>query len=279
MKLSITTAWNETAAFVKQEAGALFLIVFGLSVLPSLILQAIAQRFLPTRVAMTPGGPPPDLGPFLAALPIFFVSFVLIILLSLWGHLTVNMLALRRETVIGSAFGHAARRILPLLGAWVLLMIAAIVVIVPVGLLLFSSARSGHFGVAFLVVVLVWLALLCLFIRLMLTTPVAAAEPVGPIAILRRSWELTAGHFWKLLGFAILIVVVFFVFAVVVGAVGGIVIALVAGPPVPGSTGSFLLQLITGILQTIFVTYFVVMVARIYEQLSGRVGSVGEVFE
>jgi hypothetical protein len=279
MKLSITAAWNETAAFVKQEAGALFLIVFGLGVLPGLIFQAIAQRFMVTPMVVRPGGPPPDMGPFLAMLPVFIVALIPLTVLSLWGNLTVNTLALRRETVIGSAFGHAARRILPLLGAWLVLFVAVVIVMAPLGLLMFSSARSGHWGVSFLAILLVWLALIFVGVRLMLIAPVAAAEPIGPINMIRRSWELTSSHFWKLIGFLILLFIVFLVLSVVVGAIGGIIIALVAGPPTPGSISSFIIQLITGILEAIFLTYFIVMIARIYVQLSGNVGSVAAVFE
>src|SRR5689334_6081893 len=113
MKLSITRAWDEASAFVRHEAGPLFLIVFGLAVLPGLILQAIAARLVGPGFQMEPGVKP-DLGPFLAALPYIILMLVPVLLLSIWGHLTINTLALRRETVIGSALRHGARRILPL---------------------------------------------------------------------------------------------------------------------------------------------------------------------
>ncbi|MDB5693320.1 MAG: putative rane protein [Alphaproteobacteria bacterium] len=278
MKLSITTAWNETSVFVKQEAGPLFLIAFGLMSLPSLILQAVAPRLLLGTAAMTPGTVP-DPARMLAALPMLLLLAIPVILLSIWGHLTLNMLALRRETVIGNAFGHAARRILPLIGAWLIWFVGAIILIVPLAAFAVSGIKSGHPGLPVLLLFILWLLLIFVSIRLILMTPVAAAESIGPVGILRRSWDLTSGHFWKLLGFLALIVLVFIVFAVVVGAVGGILLALVAGAPTPGSLSSFGLQLITGILQAIFLTYFVVMVARIYVQLSGGVASVGQVFE
>jgi hypothetical protein len=278
MKLSITTAWNETAAFVKQEAGALFLIAFGLTVLPGLIVQAVAGRLVGPSLQFTPNTPP-DFRPFLAAFPLILLMLIPLLVLSIWGHLTINTLALRRETVIGNAFSHAARRILPMLGAWLLWIVAACIVLVPVFALIIGAARSGHGGLAFLVGVLAWLAFVLVAIRLLLVTPVAAAETVGPIGILRRSWDLTGNHFWKLLGFLLLMILVFIVLAIVIGAVIGILVALMVGMPAPGSIGSFVVQFVTGVLQAIFITYFIVLIARIYAQLSGNDGSVGRVFE
>ncbi len=277
MKLSITKAWDETSAFVKHEAGPLFLIAFGLAVLPGIILQVVAGRLV-GNVQFTPGTPP-DLGPFLAALPIILLLLIPVVLLSIWGHLTINTLALRRETVIGSAFAHAARRILTVIGVWLLWIIAASIVFVPVAGLVVTSVRSGHGGLGFLVGFVVWLAFIFVAIRLMLVNPIAAVEPVGPVGVIRRSWELTAGHFWRLLGFLLIMLLVFFVLALVVGAVAGILVTLVAGMPTPGSLGSMIVQLITGVLQAIFLTYFMVLLARIYAQLAGDGVSVGQVFE
>jgi hypothetical protein len=278
MKLSITTAWNETVAFVKHEAGPLFLIMFALAVLPGLILQTVAQRFIGPAMTVAPGTPP-DFATLRSALPVFFLLLIPVLLLSLWGHLTVNTLALRRERVIGSAFGHAARRILPLIGVWLIWILGVALVFGPVAVLMFSSAKSGHWGLPALLFLIIWLLLVFVAVRLLLTTPVAAAEPVGPVGIIRRSWQLTSGQFWRLFGFLVLILIVFFVFAIVVGAVAGVIVTLLAGRPTPGSISSFIIQLITGVLQAIFLTFFVVMIARIYAQLSGSDASVGQVFE
>ncbi len=278
MKLSITTAWNEASAFVKQEAGALFLIAFALMTLPSIILQAIAGRMV-GPLQPVPGAMP-DFKPFLAALPVLCLLFIPVMLLSVWGHLTINILALRREAVIGDAFRRAARRILPLVGAWLLLSVAALVLVLPIVGLGFSGALApARLGFVFLLFFILWLAFVFVAVRLALITPVAAAEPLGPIGIIQRSWALTAGHFWKLLGFLLLIVIVYAIIAGVITAVIGMVVTLTIGQPNPGSLSSFLIQLVAGVLQAVFVTYLAVTVARIYEQLSGNIASVGQVFE
>jgi membrane-anchored glycerophosphoryl diester phosphodiesterase (GDPDase) len=240
-------------------------------------MQAVSERLIgPIPVAP---GVTPDLRPLAAALPILLLVLIAVIVFSLWGNLTVNLLSLRRETVVGSAFARAARRILPFLGATLLLMLGAIVVLLPIMAVAGYAIVGRHFGVTALVFLIAMVIAIFFAIRLMLMAPVVAAEPVGPIDVIRRSWQLTAGHFWKLLGFFVLMLIVLLVLMMVVGSVVGILVALIAGPPQPGSLGSFLVQFVTGILQTIWTTYFIVMVARIYVQLAGDAGSVAEVFQ
>lgn len=275
-RLSITTAWNEASAFVKQEAGPLFLISFGLMALPGIILQVVAPQYL-GGMDMAPGTAP-NAQRALEMLPIIGLMFIPILLLTTWGNLTIIMLALRRERVIGAAFVSAARRILPLVGASLLVGLAAGLVIAPVFGLLFVNLRSGHLGLPGLLMLLAIVLILAVWIRLMLMTTVAAAEPVGPIAIIRRSWQLTAGHFWKLLGFMLLLMVVYFVVVLVVSALGGVVVVLLAGPPAPGSLSSLAIQLILGVVQAVCLLYFIVLLACIYRQLSGAAESTAQVF-
>jgi hypothetical protein len=115
-KLSISSAWNETASFVKQDAGTLFLISFGVLALPGILLQVALPHLFGGRLIMTPGVRP-DPGLILHALPWFLLLLIPLVLLHLWGTLTLNVLALGRETIAGAAFARAARRILPVLGA------------------------------------------------------------------------------------------------------------------------------------------------------------------
>jgi|SRR5947209_7085206 len=277
MNLSITRAWDETVSFVKQEAGTLFLIVFALAVLPGLILQAVAGRLVgDANLAPAAAADPASLTAAALAIPLMLIP---ILALSIWGNLTITLLAMRRETVIGSAFRHAARRILPLLGAALLFGLAAAVIAVPV----IGAAGIGmgmrRLGLAMLLLLVLMLLAIFFAIRLMLMTPIAAAEPLGPIGIIRRSWQLTAGHFWKLLGFFILLLIVFLVVFVVINSIGGILMTMTAGQPKPGTVGSFVLQLVTGIVQAVWATYFVVLMARIYQQLAGDTESVAQVFK
>jgi hypothetical protein len=277
-KLSISSAWNETAAFVKQHAGTLFLISFGLLALPGILLQVALPHLLGGRLIMTPGVRP-DPGQIIQALPWFMLLVIPLALLHLWGTLTLNVLALCRETAAGPAFARAGRRILPVLGAGVIVGIGAVLVMLPFIGIIALIGRSGHLGMLALLVLVAPFLLLALWSRLIVMNPVGAAEPLGPIAIIKRSWALTAGHFWKLFGFVLLMIVVYLVLAIVVAGIGGILVMLLMGPPLPGTAASIVMALISGLLQAVCLLYFLVLVARIYAQLSGDESGTAKVFD
>ena len=269
-KLSITTAWNETASFVGRHGSTLFIVAFALIALPSVVFQALGPQ---------PGTPgeTPELGLWLLFLP-------LLIVFTIAGSIAIAALALGRENVVGSAIAHGFRRTLPLFAASILIGLAALIVILPLVFVLgfnlesMPQATPGDVGRFFLLFLVIFVVLMFVWVRLMLMTPVAAAERVGPIGIIRRSWELTSGRFWKLLGFVLLFFIAGMVVIGVISMILGLIIALVAGPPAPGTVGGLLLLLVSGIMNAVFVVFFTTMIARIYAQLAGG-DTHSEVFE
>lgn len=262
---SITSAWNETAGFVKDNLGALFTIAFALMALPSIAVQALAPELA------APGGG--------AGTGLWLLLMMVVLVLSMVGTLAISALALDRENVVGRAIALGFRRFLPLLGASLLVGLAAAIAMIPLILLLGiqpadlapgNKAAAGRVAVGILLFILVFLFV---WVRLMLMTSVAAAEGGGPVAILRRSWNLTAGHFWKLLGFALVFVIAAVVVMFAATAVLGIIVALLAGRPEPGSVSGLLMLLIGGVFNAIFIVYFTTMISRIYLQLAGRATS------
>lgn len=257
-RLSISESWNETVAFVRREGQLLFPIAFLLVGLPAAILQAAMP-------AQDPGAQP-EIGAWAwLILPAM--------LLGMAGYLVLCRLAVRRSAAAGEAFSNALSRILPLLGAVLLLLLAFVLIAVPilivagVGAAAEGSPEAAGVGVA-IAMILFAVAALAVGVKMLLLYPVAAMEPVGPVGILRRSWELTAGHFWKLLGFLLLFAILFAVISLAVGAVAGLLIFAIAGPPEPGSVASFLMLLIGAILNTLFVVLFGTTIARIYARLA-----------
>jgi hypothetical protein len=260
-RLSITTAWNESAEFLKNHFGSLFTIAVALITIPNVAMQALAPG------AAAPGEVP-QAGAWLVLLPVVLV-------LGMVGSLSISTLALGRESVVGDSLRHAFRRFPAMLGAAVLLVVAALLLLAPVVLL--SGIKADDLidptpaaaGRIALIALLILVVALFFAVRLLLLTPVAAAEPAGPLAIITRSWALSKGHFWKLLGFVLLVSVAAMVAMMAVATVVGLLIALVAGPPHPGSVGGLLLLLVTGLLNAAFVVVMTTLVARIYLQLAG----------
>jgi hypothetical protein len=252
-KLSISTAWNETAELLRREGGLLYLIAFALISLPAAAYQFLNPQPLP------PQGDGPG-WMVLLVIPVLLANII--------GSLTITILALGRENVVGRAIGLAARRTLPLLGAALIAGIGFAIVCIPF-ILIGVASWPGHKGLASLAILVVAAIALVFWAKLLVTTPVAAAEDAGPLTILKRSWKLTAGHFPRLLGFVALAIVLYMVVTLLVMSVGGLLVLALAGQPEPGSMSILLILLIGALVDTALFLCFAILVARIYVQLAG----------
>jgi Membrane domain of glycerophosphoryl diester phosphodiesterase len=257
--LSITAAWEETAAFVTREGRLLFPIAFLLLSLPSAVLQILVPPPAPGRL--------PEPGLWMAFLPA-------ILIVSLIGALAISFLALRPGASVGEALQAGLRRFLPLLGALLALAFGAALLMLPVVLIvavLVLAAGGNAASPALAVMPLLVLAppIIALSVRLMLIQPVAAVEPIGPIALIRRSWRLTAGHFWQLLGLLLLVILVVLVVLAAVASVFGILVALVLGAATPGSLALFVTAIVSAVVEAVISAFTTTLIARIYAQLNG----------
>jgi Membrane domain of glycerophosphoryl diester phosphodiesterase len=269
--LSITKAWSETVAFMQRESGLVLPIAFLLVSLPG----AALQYAMPTPQP----GAPFDLAGWMQDIRTVMLFLPVVAILSLIGTIAINYLAIEPGRTVAEALQVGARRFIFLFLAWLLLGIVAAAACLPLFLLVPGFGFGGGQGSVGLLVLLLLIYLILLLaasIRLMLGTPVCAAESVGPVGILMRSWELTRGHFWKLLGFVLLFWLAAFVAIIAISAVIGIVIVIATGPPLPGSAGAFVVLLLSAVLQAVVTALFATMVARIYVQLAGT--GHGEIF-
>jgi hypothetical protein len=266
--LSITTAWNETVDLVRREAALLFPVSFLLLSLPGALMEAAAPQ---------PGanGQPQVSG-------IWLLLFLVAMVAGFIGNIAISYLALRSGVSVAEALRRGLSRMPSLLGATVLVGIAFLflffvaavvaVLIVPGAM---SAAESGATTVPALIgAVLVAIAIVLPFgvyfaARLMLMTPIAAVDPGNPFELIGRSWRLTAGHVWKLIGFLILIGVLILVLRLAIGAVAGILFALIAGQIEPGSTSHWLVIVVMALVNMVVAAYFTSLIARIYAQLAG----------
>lgn len=262
--LSISKAWSETTGFVQREAGLVLPVAFLLVALPG----AAMQYAMPTP-------PQPGIGfdfeTWMRDVSVVLWFSPLVAALSLIGTIALSYLAIRPGRTVGDALQHGLRRFIFLFLAWLLIVLALAVAFVPLLLVIGVQAAAGSQspGLVLLAALIYLVLIVAASIRLLLSTPVCAAESAGPIAIVMRSWALTRGHFWKLLGFVILFWLAALVAILAVSMMIGIVIAIAAGPPVPGSTGAFIVLLLTAVLQAIVTCLFTTMVSRIYVQLAG----------
>lgn len=265
--LSISRAWDETREIFRRDGGLYVAVALALIVLPEVVVGIIA----------------PDPG----TQPSGIVQLLRLIagLIALVGQLAIIRLALGPSTTVGDAIGHGARRFPAALGAVVLLIIAMMLITIPLVLLLgpLFGADIRHMsatpnGPTALLVLIVLIAILAISVRFTLLSPVASGESIGPVAILKRTWELTKGHYWRLFGLVVLLLVAALFLLMVAGIIGGLLAKMISPDIEPFSIGALILALFAGLAQGAFSVLASLMLARVYAQVAGQSENVGEVF-
>lgn len=262
--LSLNFAWNETAVFVKREAGLLFPVAFLLVALPIAAAMALIPEARPGRM--------PEGGAWTVLVPL--AAFVGMI-----GNLAISYLALRTGTSVGEALSRGARRFLPLLGATLMVAVALTAVAFLVAMIaamvipgLRSTPPTREAAGLFILILCVVLVPIFLYVgaRLLPSAPVAAAEQGGPVAILKRSWRLTRPVVWTLLGFLLLSLILAVVIGLAAEAVIGIPIVALVGAPRDLNLSAVLMIVVSAAINTLVTVYLTTMIARIYAQLAGE---------
>jgi hypothetical protein len=258
--LSMNEAWNEAAGFAQRNFGALFTVAAALIVLPSVVAQALAPA---------PGEGGAGVVPALLSL--------VALLFNLVGSLAISGLAIGRENVVGAGMRRAVRRLPVMAVIAVLAIIGAVLILVPIvaasGLrpeqLLEPTPSPQTQRIMGLVTGVFALIALPIAARLLVITPVVAAEDLGPLRSIGRSWRLTAGHFWKALGFALLMGLLAVIVMLTARSVFGLAIAFLAGPIEPRSLAAVVHLLLTSLATAAIGVFVTCLVARIYVRLAG----------
>jgi len=257
-QLSISAAWEETKAILAHDGSLLMTVALALIALPTAISNLV-----------NPGGMNNPSAPWWVDL----VSFVCSVI-ALAGQLSLIRLAICPSITVGAAITHGLRR-MPIYFVSLLMLVAALFVIaVPCVLLLGAmgvplSAKPIPVTTPVVVVSLLFVAVVLFFgVRLLMSSAVASAEDTGPVAIITRSWRLTAGNWWPLFGFLIVFLVGVIVLLIAVGSAIGAVVVLLMGPVQAMSAGALIIALVQALCSAAVTTLFAVMLARIYLQLS-----------
>jgi hypothetical protein len=197
-------------------------------------------------------------------------------LIGVVAQIALIRLAIGPATTVGGAISHGARRFLPTFAALLLMVLAIAVVVVPIlvafgaaGVIESPRATTPPTAAASAVILLVILIVFALAVKFILIVPAGSAERAGPIAILKRSWSLSTGHYWRLLAFMLLLVLAAVLLLLSAQAIGGILGAIVSPDLEPFSLGALVLALFTSIAQGVFTVLSSLMVARVYVQLAG----------
>jgi len=260
-KVSISQAWDETRAILERDGRLFVSVALALLVLPSLINGLVNLKGVSDSGGRWSG---------------VIVSLV-VTLINLAGQLGLIRLALGPSVAVGEAIAHGIRR-LPIYFVTVLIIILPLFIAsIPFGLALQALGVPLQRGTPVpdsppvaIAAILYFALILFVVVRMTMSGPVATSEHVGPIAIIRRSWELTAGHFWRLLGFLVMVLFGGLVAIIAINTAIGTVARLTLGPVEPMSVGGLIIILIQALLGSALSVVFAVMLARIYTQLAGR---------
>jgi len=249
-KLSISQAWDESRAVLARDGKLIGAVALALFVLPGIVLDL----FMPEA----PAGQFPPAGPWMAVAAVA-------ILISLVGQLAIIRLAMGPHLTVGEAISHGARRLLPYLGAALLWVVPLCLVIG----LLFASAGSDPehpSAAAALGLVLAGLIGIYLAVRFLMMSAVASAEGSGSLAILRRSWDISGGNWWRLFGFLLTFAIGAIVLLWAVGAVTGLLAQLAFGSIARMTAGGLIVIIVSQLISALVSLTFFVMLARLYTQ-------------
>lgn len=259
--LSISQAWDETRALFASDGRLFASVALALTGVPTMISGLIEPQ-----------------GTGLSAESTIWVDLLTLAaaLIALIGQLALVRLALKPSITVAGAIAHGARRmptylLTAIIAGLGLLLLAVPLLIVAMlsGVKLDRTMTAMTPALAVLVVIFVIVALF-VGVRMLMGTPVATAEHAGPVEIIKRSWNLTDGKFWKLLGFLVMILIGAGVVLMAIGAVVGSVATLALGPLESMSASALVLSVCEGLFNAAFTALFAVMLARVYVQLSGR---------
>jgi hypothetical protein len=258
--LSIGRAWDEAKTALLANRKLIVPVALGLILLPAVIVSMVEPR-------VAPGEQPPPGSWMLVALAMVIVMIV--------GQLAIVLLVNGWRGSVGEAIGKAGRRS----ATFILAALSYLVPIILVFSILLGVSGVGtgadgqvdwtNLGSAgWLIILFFLLAFVFVSIRLLPLLAVVASEAIGPFAALKRSFALSAGHFWRLFGFVVMLMIGFLFLALTVGAVVGSLVKLTLGEPEPWTLSLLSISLAGGLVQAGFVMVYAGMLARIYNQLA-----------
>ncbi|MGE4323268.1 MAG: glycerophosphoryl diester phosphodiesterase membrane domain-containing protein [Sphingobium sp.] len=257
--LSIGKAWEEAVAFVSRESALLFPVALLFVALPGLILQEMT----PPELMQWTMSQARDSFP--AVPPSYWLALLLTLIIIWFGSLTLFALALRPGISVGEAMRLGMARLPVLLGTALLvgaafLALMVFVALVAAALMIASKAAAAAIGT--LLVAVVVGSLLYASVRLLLLNPVVIDGQDGVVASLRRSWETTKGHFWRLLGFILIVMLLSMIASTAAQAVFGLIGGMAGGPTAARLVGGIAAAAVSTVVQV----YMLVMIARLYRQ-------------
>ena len=260
-------AWTRATAAIRANGEVLFALAGVFFLLPSLAMTLLFPQPAPLR-----GG---DEAAMMAQAADYYrqtlpVALPMAVLQAAGTLGLLTLLTDRARPTVGQAIRAGFAALLPYLASQIVLGMG-------LGMLvLIIAGVAGGVGLPWLAIVLAVPIGSVLITRFALTAPVVAIERWrNPLAALRRSWQLTSGNTWRVLGFFALILLAFAIVMSVVMGLSGIVLALV----LPARIAVIVSAVISATLGAGMVILLVACIAATHAQLAGEAADVGTTFD
>lgn len=247
-RVSIGAAWTETSAFVKREGALLLPVALLFVAIPfALMLQLIPDDFRAEMAKPRDARAMPELpvGVLLGLMLGFAITMI--------GTLSLYALALRPGISVAEALQRGLRRVPVSIGAS---LMVGFLLSVP---MLMISVASPSMGTSFLLV-----SAAVVSIRLLPLNAIIVAQDRRIADSLKAGWAMTRGQFWKLAGFALLLMALTVFAEVVAQMMLGLVGYVIAGAE-GGAAGA---NLGTALAMGVAQIYSSVMISRLYLQFT-----------
>lgn len=259
-ELDISTAWRNALAMVAAGREVLVAIAGVLFLLPSLALAVLVPE-----PQATPGMTPREMMAQLSEVYTTYAPLMLVVsALQMAGVITVIVtMTDRARPTVAQALRRGFFATPRYLAAQLLIGLGFGIGLIALGMI---AGVSGNQGVAAALLFFAAGAAVHLVLRLALVAPVLAAEPrTGPIAALRRSWQLTRGHTLRLFAFLLLAMLLFLVLYGLIMLFVGLVLVLLTS----GEVQRTLAALVSSTVTATAMVYASAMLAAVHGQLAG----------
>ena len=276
MQFSMNATWQRGTALVGNNLQLLAVIAGVFLFLPSVVIYMavpdMASFMDPTAdpevmAQQMQGAMGPLIGWGLLAMVFQFV-----------GYLAMVALMGGKRPTVGEAIGSGFKALLTVIGCMILFiliyMLVAVGLMLPIALL---AGGLGSGGIGVTGIRLVFGAILFIMTRLSVTMPAIMLEDrLNPAAAMWRSWQLTGPFKWPIFGFWLLLGIAYFVLAILLFGVFGMVGALAT----TSSAGVFILGVVNGLVGALIAMVVSGLVVAMYQQLAGdRSEDLEEVFD
>lgn len=259
--LSFPALWRDTIADTRALLPLAFPIAAAFVMLPGVVIDRFGPpvpQVTVSEVRVAPGAPagrpaarPTATRPALPSLPtippnVLLVDLVLPALIGLVAQAAIIRLTLDRRRGVARSVGEA---LTAAVRAWPLLVATLALSAIPIGLGIMAFVVPG------------------LYLAGRLTPAVAfVLDGLSPVAALERSWALTAGNGWRVIGFTLVFAGWFVIVSVVTGAVGAAAAGLLATAGAAGA-GAVVAATLDGAVAALAALVNAVALATVYRHL------------